>query len=189
MSVRKFRDKDEKELIDEKAIIEQLFKPGLSINGIESGYYGKGGMTIIPHEAHANMDIRLPPFQEIEYVKKCYSKYIAQKFPMIKLELGAGYTPAKMSPSHSLIQTTTKIYEECNKEPIYYPLLAGSAPFSMFQSILNLPFVFGGLGHGGRAHSPLEYAVLESNIPNVGGIKDFELFIAKLFTRFSHDLK
>ena len=189
MNVYKFREKDEQELIGEKAIIEQLFKPGLSINGIESGYYGEGGMTIIPHEAHANLDIRLPPFQEVEYVKRCYRKYINEKFPMIELNLGAGYGPAKMSPSHPLIQTTSKIYEECDKKPIYYPLLAGSAPFSMFQSILNLPFVFGGLGHGGRAHSPLEYAVLESNIPNVGGIKDFELFIAKLFTRFSHDLK
>ena len=186
MNVHKFREKDEQELIGEKAIIEQLFKPGLSINGIESGYYGEGGMTIIPHEAHANLDIRLPPFQEVEYVKRCYREYIKEKFPMIELNLGAGYGPAKMSPSHPLIQTTAKIYEECDKKPLYYPLLAGSAPFSMFQSILNLPFVFGGLGHGGRAHSPLEYAVLESDNPNVGGIKDFELFIAKLFTRFSY---
>lgn len=187
MNVCKFREKDEQELIGEKAIVEQLFKPGLSINGIESGYYGEGGMTIIPHEAHANLDIRLPPFQEVEYVKRCYRKFIEEKFPMIELNLGAGYGPAKMSPSHPLIQTTAKTYKECDKKPIFYPLLAGSAPFSMFQSILNLPFVFGGLGHGGRAHSPLEYAVLESDNPNVGGIKDFELFIAKLFTRFSYD--
>ena len=69
LSVSKFRDKNGIELDGEVAIIEQLFKPGLSINGIESGYYVKGGMTIIPHEARANMDIRLPPFQEVDYVK------------------------------------------------------------------------------------------------------------------------
>jgi acetylornithine deacetylase/succinyl-diaminopimelate desuccinylase-like protein len=189
LSVNKFRDKLGSELIGEEAIIEQLFKPGLSINGIESGYYGKGGMTIIPHEAQANMDIRLPPFQEVEYVKNCYKSYFEDKFPMVELELGAGYEPAKMSPYHPLIQTTKKIYLEFNKKPIFYPLLAGSAPFSMFQSILKLPFVYGGLGHGGRAHSPLEYAVIESNDPNIGGIREFELFIAKLFHSFSHDLK
>ncbi|MHA2305017.1 MAG: M20/M25/M40 family metallo-hydrolase [Candidatus Hodarchaeales archaeon] len=185
MSVAKFRDKDGKELTGKEVIIEQLFKPGLSINGIESGYYGTGGMTIIPHEAHANLDIRLPPFQEVEFVKECYRTYVSEKFPMIDLELGAGYEPAKMSPSDPLIKVTEQVYREFDKKPIFYPLLAGSAPFSMFQSILNLPFVYGGLGHGGRAHSPLEYAVIESSNPSVGGIKEFELFIAKLFSRFA----
>lgn len=188
ISVSKFRDKNGIELVGEEAIIEQVFKPGLSINGIESGYYGKGSMTIIPHEAHANLDIRLPPFQEVDYVKKCYQTYVKEKFPMVELELGAGYGPAKMSPSHPLIQMTAKIYEKFNKRPVFYPLLAGSAPFSLFHSILKLPFVYGGLGHGGRAHSPLEYAVIKSNNPNVGGIKEFELFVAKLFHQFSKEL-
>jgi len=80
------------------------------------------------------------------------------------------------------------VYERCNKSPVFYPLLAGSAPFSIFQSILQLPFVYGGLGHAGRAHSPLEYAVLESNDPQVGGIKDFEKFIAMLFVEFAKTL-
>ncbi len=188
LSVSKFRDKNGTELDGESAFVEQLFKPGLSINGIESGYYGKGGMTIIPHEARANMDIRLPPFQEVDYVKKCYKKFVTKNFPMIKLDLGAGYGPAKMSPSHPLIKTTEQIYKEFDKKPIFYPLLGGSAPFSMFQSILNLPFVYGGLGHGGGAHSPLEYAVIESSNPGIGGIKEFELFIARLFSRFGTQL-
>jgi hypothetical protein len=68
------------------------------------------------------------------------------------------------------------------------PLLAGSAPFSMFQSILGLPFVYGGLGHGGQVHSPLEYAVIKSDNPNVGGICDFEKFTATLFAEFARHL-
>jgi acetylornithine deacetylase/succinyl-diaminopimelate desuccinylase-like protein len=154
-------------------------------------------MTIIPHEAHANLDIRLPPFQEVEFVKECYRTYVSEKFPMIDLELGAGYEPAKMSPSDPLIKVTEQVYREFDKKPIFYPLLAGSAPFSMFQSILfsmfqsilNLPFVYGGLGHGGRAHSPLEYAVIESSNPSIGGIKEFELFIARLFSRFATEMR
>ncbi len=188
LSVSKFRDKNGKELTGEQAIVEQLFKPGLSVNGVESGYYGSGGMTIIPYEAHANLDIRLPPFQEIDYVRKKYSTYVSENFPMVDLQLGSGYGPAKMSPSHPLIQTTKTVYEHYGKQPVFYPLLAGSAPFSMFQSILKLPFVYGGLCHGGRAHSPLEYAVLESNDSRVGGILQFEKFVAKLFVEFSKNL-
>jgi hypothetical protein len=93
-----------------------------------------------------------------------------------------------MSPSHPLIQTTKSIYEDFGKKPVFYPLLAGSAPFSMFQSILKLPFVYGGLGHGGRAHSPLEYAVIESKDPRVGGIIDFERFFAKFLYETAQNL-
>jgi len=188
LGVKKFREKDGKELAGEEAVLEWLFKPGLSINGIVGGYYGEGGMTIIPHEVHANLDIRLPPFQEVEYVKKCYQAHINKHYPMLDLQLGAGYEPAKISPSHPLIQATKSVYEECGKNPIFYPLLAGSAPFSMFQSILKLPFVFGGLCHGGRAHSPLEYAVIKSNDPHVGGILEFEKFFAQLFDEFAQKL-
>lgn len=187
--VDKFRNnKDGVELTGEEAMIEFMFKPGLSINGIESGYYGEGGMTIIPFEAKANLDIRLPPFQEIEYVKDCYRKFLESNFPMLEVELGAGYGPAKMSPSHPLIQLTKQTYLESNKTPLMYPLLPGSAPFSMFQSILGLPFVYGGLGHGGRVHSPLEYAVIKSDDPKVGGIIDFEKFVVRLLYNFEKGL-
>lgn len=188
MNVTRFRDFDGQELIGKQAIVEQLFKPGLSINGIEGKYYGEGSMTIIPYEAHVNLDIRLPPFQEVEYVKECYQTYIKEHFPMVELQLGAGYGPAKMSPSHPLIQITKSIYEGYGKQPVFYPLLAGSAPFSMFQSILKLPFVYGGLGHGGRVHSPLEYAVIESKDPKVGGIIDFEKFLAKFLFKIAEKL-
>jgi acetylornithine deacetylase/succinyl-diaminopimelate desuccinylase-like protein len=188
MNVTSFRNKDGKEITGKEAIIEQLFKPGLSINGIESGYYGEGGMTIIPFEVHANMDIRLPPFQEVPYVKKCYRKYVSENFPMANLELGAGYGPAKMSPTHPLIQATKQVYENYGKKPVFYPLLAGSAPFSMFQSILGLPFVYGGLAHAGRAHSPLEYAVIESENSEVGGIIDFEKSFASFMYTYGQTL-
>ncbi|UCG01792.1 MAG: M20/M25/M40 family metallo-hydrolase [Candidatus Heimdallarchaeota archaeon] len=188
MSVTRFRDFNGQELTGKQAIVEQLFKPGLSINGIEGGYYGKGGMTIIPYEVHANLDIRLPPFQKVEYVKECYRTYIKKHFPMVELDLGAGYGPAKMSPSHPLIQVTKSIYEESGKQPVFYPLLAGSAPFSMFQSILQLPFVYGGLAHGGRAHSPLEYAVIESKDLRIGGIIEFEKFFAKFLIKVAQKL-
>ena len=40
------------------------------------------------------------------------------------------------------------------------PWLAGSAPFYQFTRTLDLPFVFGGLGHGWGAHGPDEYMLI-----------------------------
>ena len=79
---------------------------------------------------------------------------------------------------------TRELFESFNKTVISPPLLAGSAPFSIFQSVLNIPFIIGGLGHSGRAHSPLEYAVLKSNKPEVGGIIDNEIFVTKLLNEY-----
>ena len=38
---------------------------------------------------------------------------------------------------------------------------------------LNLPFVMGGLGHGGRAHAPNEYLVVEET-GRIGGLATLE---------------
>jgi acetylornithine deacetylase/succinyl-diaminopimelate desuccinylase-like protein len=41
-----------------------------------------------------------------------------------------------------------------------------------------MPFVMGGLGHGGRAHSPNEYATLE-------GMRLYERSVAAFLERFA----
>ena len=186
MSVSKLRSIDNKELSGHDMIVQQLFKPGLSVNGIEGGYYGDGSMTIIPTEIKANLDIRLPPFQKLDYVKECYQKFISENFPMVEFEFGrGGYESAKVSPNNPVVKLTRQVFDSFNKTVISPPSLAGSAPFSIFQSILQIPFIIGGLGHSGRAHSPLEYAVIASHRPEVGGIIDNEHFVATLLDSYA----
>ena len=43
------------------AIIELLYQPTLNIDGIWGGYTGEGVKTILPHQASAKVDSRLPP--------------------------------------------------------------------------------------------------------------------------------
>ena len=189
-NIETLRFQDGKELTDEEAIIQMLFKPGISVNGIEGGYYGEGSMTIIPNEIRANLDIRLPPFQKRKNVIERYSQFFNKKFPMIEYEFEkGGYESGKIPFSHPLAQIAFSLYKEFNKEALVLPLLAGSAPFALYQSKLGIPFIVAGIGHSGRAHSPLEYAVLESKNPEVGGIIDFEFYIAKLLHKLSTDYK
>jgi hypothetical protein len=55
------------------------------------------------------------------------------------------------------------------------PLNPGSAPYWIFERVLGIPYVTGGLGHGSRQHSSDEYCT-------VSGVLDFEksmvLFLA-----------
>jgi acetylornithine deacetylase/succinyl-diaminopimelate desuccinylase-like protein len=63
-------------------------------------------------------------------------------------------------------------------EPEVWPNIAGSAPFYLFNRVLNQPFAMGGLGHGGRAHSPNEFATLE-------GMRLFEKSVVRFVDEFA----
>jgi acetylornithine deacetylase/succinyl-diaminopimelate desuccinylase-like protein len=186
LGVKKFRiGMNGLELDNQEFISEMLYKPGLSINGIEGGYYDEGTMTIIPYTVKANLDIRLPPFQQKQYVIDKYTSFIKTNFPMINIQIKkGGYESAKVPFSHPLAQYSYRLYQEFKKEVAVLPLIAGSAPFSIFQSKLQIPFIVAGMGHSGRVHSPLEYAVLNADDPKVGGIIDFEYLIAKYLLNY-----
>ena len=88
--------------------------------------------------------------------------------------LEAGYGWARTSYKSPIAKALAKSYLEMGKEPEIWPTLAGSAPFAWFsQEPLNLPFVFGGLGHGALAHSPNEYVVIDEGGPT-GGLASME---------------
>jgi len=63
--------------------------------------------------------------------------------------------------------------------PLLWPRIAGSAPFYLFnRPPLNLPYVAGGAGKAGRAHSPNEYFTVE-------GIKRFEKGVASFLYHYA----
>lgn len=179
LGVRTFRKHDGRELTGVDYYVHELFNPGLSVNGISSGYVGEGMKTIIPREVTANLDIRLAPFQKTGKVRSLYEQHIRSRFPMARLSFRSGYPPAKVPANHPYVRAMVSAIESCGKQVVPTPLISGSAPFALFQAILGLPFVLGGLGHGGRQHSANEYAVLESEDPRVGGVKDYERSVAR----------
>jgi acetylornithine deacetylase/succinyl-diaminopimelate desuccinylase-like protein len=82
------------------------------------------------------------------------------------------YPPAKTRLSGNLAtEALIKTYRDLGFEPEIWPHLAGSAPFYLFTDVLDIPVAMGGLGHGGRAHSPNEYATLD-------GMKLYEKSVA-----------
>ena len=52
-------------------------------------------------------------------------------------------------------------YRYHGHEAEMWPSLGGSAPHYLFCEGLGLPLIGGGLCHGGNAHSPNEYVVLD----------------------------
>lgn len=170
-----------------EALKKYLYSPTLNIDGIWSGYTGPGTKTVLPHRVTVKVDVRLVPNMTVDEVLPKIRSHLNRKgFEEIRVrELERGYRWAKTSVREPAVQSVIKTYREFGEEPEIWPHLAGSAPFCMFnREPLNLPFVIGGLGHGGRAHSPNEYLVVGEGGPT-GGLATLEKSYVSMLHNFA----
>jgi acetylornithine deacetylase/succinyl-diaminopimelate desuccinylase-like protein len=153
-----------------------LYQPTLNIDGFISGHTAAGTKTLLPHEARAKVDIRMVPNMRPERMVKLLRDHLARHGYADKIEVTVedAYPPAKAGlKGNPIAEALVKTYRDLGSEPEIWPHLAGSAPFYLFTERLNIPVAMGGLGHGGRAHSPNEYATLD-------GMKRYEKSVATL---------
>jgi acetylornithine deacetylase/succinyl-diaminopimelate desuccinylase-like protein len=145
-----------------------LYDSTLNIDGISAGYTGEGSKTLVPHRAVAKVDVRLVPNMEVELTVKRIQAHLDQNgFEDIQLRVISGYPWSRTSVHDPAVQAMIETYRFHGCEPEIWPSLAGSAPFYLFTRECGLPFVMGGLGHGGNIHSPNEYAT-------ISGMQEFE---------------
>jgi acetylornithine deacetylase/succinyl-diaminopimelate desuccinylase-like protein len=173
-----------------EALTKYLYNPTLNINGIWSGYTGPGTKTVLPWKITAKTDVRLVPNMTVQEVLPKIRKHLdKQGFKEIKIvELEEGYEWAKTSVKHPAAEALIKAYKEFNYPLQIFPIIAWSAPFALFnREPLNLPFIMGGLGHGGRSHSPDEYMVLQED-GQVGGLATLEKSFVSILYKLAETL-
>jgi len=168
-----------------------LFEPTLNVNGIWSGYTGKGGKTILPHVATAKIDSRLPPGRDPEEVWTMMRNHLDRHgygdLEMVQIE-GRGYPAASTSVRSGLVQTAISVFNAHGHSPTVVPWLAGSAPFYQFTDRLGLPFVFGALGYGSGAHAPDEHMLIHpADGVGAAGLAEVEKFYVDLLFAFAGD--
>lgn len=152
-----------------KELVKRYFySPELNINGIASGHYGDGAKTLLPHKAFAKVDIRLVPNMDPNKIMDNLKKhFVKHGFPEIELKMVNAYNWARSSTEDPVFLALVDAMKELGYSYEPWLTMAGSAPFSIFQSKLGIPVAFGGLGHGSKQHAPNEYAIVE-------GLKELE---------------
>jgi acetylornithine deacetylase/succinyl-diaminopimelate desuccinylase-like protein len=153
-----------------------LYQPSLNIDGIISGHTAEGTKTLLPHEARAKVDIRMVPNMRPERTVQLVRDHLARHGYADKIEVLVedAYPPAKTRlAGNRATEALVKTYRDLGFEPEIWPHLGGSAPFYLFTEVLNIPTVMGGLGHGGRAHSPNEYATLDGMVQYEKSVASF----------------
>lgn len=146
-------------------------QPTVNIQGLVGGYTGPGGKTILPHRAVAKIDMRLVPPMTRDGAVAALKAHLAKRgYGDIAVNVSGGYDPTSTDADSRLIQAQLAVLKRSGIEPLLWPRLAGSYPGFVFtQPPLSLPAGHFGLGHGGGAHAPDEFFLVESSNPRVQG--------------------
>jgi acetylornithine deacetylase/succinyl-diaminopimelate desuccinylase-like protein len=156
------------------ALVRLAQEPTVNIEGLVAGYTGPGGKTILPGRAVAKLDLRLVPNQtRAEAEKKLRAHLDKRGFIDIEMNVSGGYDPTEAAESSRLIQTELATYKKLGVQANLNARLAGSWPGATFTAPpVSIPAGHFGLGHGGGAHAPDEYYLIDSTNPKVAGLVD-----------------
>jgi acetylornithine deacetylase/succinyl-diaminopimelate desuccinylase-like protein len=144
------------------AVVEFLYQPSLNIDGIWGGYTGEGVKTILPHQASAKVDSRLPPgLDPDEALDKIRRHLDAEGFSDVEIRKLSGYPASQTSAEAPAVQAAVSVFSKYASNINLQPRIAGSAPFYQFTSRLGLPLVPTGMGFGTGAHAPNEIMLIE----------------------------
>jgi acetylornithine deacetylase/succinyl-diaminopimelate desuccinylase-like protein len=155
----------------QEALERLIARPTVNIEGLIGGYTGPGGKTILPHKAVAKLDLRLVPDMTAREALEALKTHLAKRgFGDIEVNMTGGYDPTSTPADAALIRAQTAVYRRAGIDPVLLPRNAGSWPGYVFTGEpLGLAAGHFGLGHGGGAHAPDEYFVIQSSNPKVQG--------------------
>ena len=148
-----------------------LSQPTANIQGLVGGYTGPGGKTILPHRAAAKMDLRLVPGMRKDDAVAALKAHLARRgYGDIEVNVTGGYDATTTAADAPLIQAQLATYRAAGLDPLLWPRIAGSYPGFVFTDPpVSLASGHFGLGHGGGAHAPDEYFLIESANPALRG--------------------
>jgi acetylornithine deacetylase/succinyl-diaminopimelate desuccinylase-like protein len=170
----------------QEALERLVSRPTVNIEGLVGGYTGPGGKTILPHKAVAKIDLRLVPDMTAAEALAALKAHLAKRgFGDIEVRMTGGYDPTSTPGDSALIRAQTSVYHRAGLDPVMWPRGAGSWPGYVFTGEpLRLPAGHFGLGHGGGAHAPDEYYVIESSNPKIqsfdGAVLSFAEYLFEL---------
>ncbi|HET8538574.1 MAG TPA: M20/M25/M40 family metallo-hydrolase [Anaeromyxobacter sp.] len=156
------------------ALAALVSRPTVNIEGLVAGWTGPGGMTVLPHRAVAKLDLRLVPDMTFDGAVAALRAHLAKRgFGDVEVKPSGGYDPTQTPADAPLIQKQLAVYRELGLDPTLWPRNAGSYPGYVFTGApLGLASGHFGVGHGGDAHAPNEYLVIETAHPRIKGYDD-----------------
>lgn len=172
--------------LEGRELLEQyLYSSTLNIDGIWAGHFGPGTKTVLPHEAHARIDIRLVPDQDPDVVLAAVRAHLDRSgYPDVAVEAHDKYDWSQTPMNASIVRAARDAYGSLGHKAEVWPRVGGSLPMCLFtKDPLRLPALAAGLGHGAGAHAPDEYMVIEGT-GKVAGLVEQEMSYLAILEAF-----
>jgi acetylornithine deacetylase/succinyl-diaminopimelate desuccinylase-like protein len=153
-------------------------RPTLEVNGLYSGFIGKGSKTVLPSYAMAKISMRLVPDQDPKEVRKQLEQYLTEHAPKTvrwEVDAMAGGPASVTDPFHPATQSLALALEQVwGKRPVY-KREGGSIPVvSDMQKILGIESVLTGFGlPDDNLHAPNEKLHLPTWYKGIDALVNF----------------
>lgn len=136
-------------------------RPTLEVNGLLSGFTGKGSKTVLPSHAMAKISMRLVPKQDPKEVHKQLLQYLEENAPKTirwELDVMAGGPACITDPHHPAAQALGRALEQVWGARPVFKREGGSVPVvADMQNILGVESVLTGFGlPDDNLHAPNE---------------------------------
>lgn len=151
------------------ALRARAYEPTCNIAGLTSGYQGEGSKTIVPNEARAKLDMRLPPLIDPEKAVARLQKHLVDHgFAHIEVILHHGRTPEppyKISVKEDISQSIIRAAETVFGAP---PVINGVSAEGTILKHVWMPTVLTGFAQPDcNLHAPDENIDLEHYIKGI----------------------
>lgn len=126
-----------------------FFEPALTIEGLSSGYLGRGVKTIIPATASAKLEVRLVPGMDPQKVLSCIEQQLIKNgYDKVSLTYTLGEKGYRSDMTAPAIQNVIRIAEQFSPEGVaVLPTTAGTGPMHQVFEALEVPIAAFGIGN------------------------------------------
>jgi len=149
------------------ALKARAYEPTANIAGIVGGYTGPGSKTIVPNEARAKMDFRLPPHLDPQQAIQKLQRHLERHgFGHIEVRFEASAEPpykisVKESMAQAIIAAATKLYGQP-------PIVNGVSAEGTILKHVWIPCVLTGFASpGANLHAPDENIRIDHYIQGI----------------------
>ena len=151
-----------------EALKARAYEPTCNIAGLTSGYQGPGSKTIVPNEARAKIDMRLPPYidptKAVERLRHHLSKHGFGHLE-VRVEGGIPEPPYKISVKEDISQAVIKAAELVFGAP---PVVNGVSAEGTILKYVWMPTVLTGFAQPDcNLHAPNESIDLDHYIKGI----------------------
>jgi len=168
--------------VSTREMVEALvYEPAANVNGLFAGR-APGEKTIVPQEASAVVDLRIPYGTDFDAVGRSVRARIAEVSPEVNVTESEACPPARTSANSPVARAMIRSHEDAGQAARVWPSAPWWAPYFLFERVLGLPFAIGGAGHCAGAHAANEYASVE-------GLRQHMHQSAALLYRFAEEMK